>query len=127
MSLSSTLAAACLAATCLVLTGCGAGGAFLEVVGGSGALEVENDELSTTYINEIWLDLEEIDWDDPWWDTGWESAESLRNRDPNEMETFHDLRPGWWRVEVVWGDGEITVEHDVHVNGWETTNLEVRH
>ena len=127
--LRATTACAALLAFAAVLPGCGgAGGALVEaVVGGPGTLEVENDELSTTYMNEIQLDLEEVDWDDPWADDGWESAESLHNRDPNEMETFEDLRPGWWRVEVLWGDGAVTVRHDVHVHGWETTNIEVQH
>ena len=119
--------AALLAVVALALGGCGGGGILPYPIDGTGGLDVENSEVSTHWIDEMRLTLDELDDSDPFFDFGDDWAESLHNRDPNESEGFDGLTPGWWTVVIVWSDGRHTAYHDVHVRAGERANLEVEY
>lgn len=117
--------ASILVAVTLTASGCGGGGGVLYGFSGTGALDIENSEVSTTWIDVMELWLEEPDFSEPFFEWGYEWVESRHNRDPNESEHFSDLTPGWWEVIITWSDGVRTHYGNLHIGSGETDNLEV--
>ena len=116
-------AVALVAALGLSIGGCGGGGLYPFT--GTGALDLENSEVSTHWIDVMELTLDDVDDTDPFWEWGYDYDVSYHNRDPNESERFTGLTPGWWTVVIWWSDGRHTVYHDVHIHTGRSTNLEV--
>jgi hypothetical protein len=107
--------------------GCGGAGWTGYPFVGTASLDVENDELSLRFIDEIEGFLVEADDSDPFFAWGDVYVQSLRNLDPNENEVFDGMTPGWWDLRIEWSDGYVTELYDVHLDAGDVENVEVMH